>query len=160
MKMNQEDAVNFNSQETTPNTLVSTFDDPGKYDVDLAETAPVIEPKDIPQDTVEEVSPYIPRRRTILVPRFYTLMQAWGPQQVAWEDDARLTLVINVGSVGGVYFSDNINNLNTAGIASGIGIGRVFVNQVVLLEDFTGPLYILSDVDSCTVSVTAVTVQR
>ena len=156
--MSQDNAVDFNSQAVTPDTLVSVTDDPGKYEVELTESVPEIPVKDLPKESTD--TPTEERRqRTVLVSRYYTLMQAWGVLQTAWEDDARVSLTITAGA-NGIHFADNTNNLSATGIASGVGIGHVFPNTVMTLVGFTGPLYMYSDTDSSPVSIVAVTVQK
>jgi hypothetical protein len=156
--MSQEGAIDFNSQVVSKDTLVSTVDDPGKYEVQLNEEADGPAPKTLPDVSfVSEIE--VPRNRTQLVSRFYTLMQAWGVTQMAWEDDARISLTITAGA-NGIHFSDNPNNLSAVGIISGVGVGHVFANQVYTMMAFTGPLYIYSDTDSSPVSVVGITVQK
>src|SRR5450631_3746556 len=127
--MSEQNAIDFNSQAVSPNTLVSIDDDPGKYEVQIGEEGQYVEPKDIPQDTVDVPPEPDRRERTALVSRYHTLMQAWGPYQVAWEDDNRSSLIIAT-STNGVHFADSPHNLAAVGIASGIGLGHVFPNQV------------------------------
>lgn len=157
--MSQDAAIDYNSQAVSPDTLVSIDDDAGKYEVQLGEEGQYVEPKDIPKDDIVKDPPLAPRKRTALVSRYLTLMTAWGPQQLAWEDDARTSLVITAGA-NELHFADNANNLNPVGVISGIGVGHLFANQSVVLPDYTGPLFVSSDTDSSPVSVVAVTVQK
>jgi hypothetical protein len=157
--MNDDSTVDFNSQEVSPDTLVSVDDDAGKYDVQIGEEGQYVEPADIPKETVKREVDFIPRTRTVLIQRSYTLMQAWGTLQMAWEDDSRITLVI-AAKTNDINYSDNVNNLNAVGIASGVGVGTVYANTNITLVGFTGPLYVSSPTDSSPVSVTAVTVQK
>jgi hypothetical protein len=161
-KMSQDSEINFNSQAVTQDTLVSTVDDPGKYEVQLFEEGDGPAPKELPRVT------YAPeeekrRKRTGLISRFFTLVQAWGVTQVAWEDENRLSLIISTGDVGGVSFADNPSNLTSVGLASGVGVGHCFAGMTMTLEGFTGPLYMYPDtdgVDAVTTSVVAITVQK
>lgn len=158
--MTQDAAVDFNSQAVTPDKLVSTVDDPGKYDVELvSEGMDGPAPESLPTENYVPDNTVYSRKRTTLVSRYATLMVAWGAYQVAWDDPDRVSLVIAVGSKD-IHYSDNPNNLSTVGIASGVGVGHAFANQVVRLDGFTGPLYVACDADTSPVAITAVTVQR
>lgn len=157
---NSPDMIDFNSQAISEKTLVSTFDDPGKYDVELGEEGQEVKPADIPLVPVPAIPDSLQRhKRTKMTNRYYTLAQAWGPTQIAWQDDERIAMVLTSGA-NGFHFSDNLHNLNTAGIASGVGIGHIFPNQVVRLDGYTGPLWIYADQDATPISVTTITVEK
>lgn len=153
------DEIDFNSQVISEKTLVSTEDDPGKYEVQLAEEGQTVEPKDIPSDKIEPLPAFVPRKKTNLRGRYFVLMQAWGPTQIAWDDPQRTALTITNGTQG-MNIADNPNVLNTTGISSGVGLAHIFANQVVRLDGYTGPLYAYPDADNAGVSVAAITEER